>query len=193
VSTYIKFLRADGCGPYSNKPWSLPTEAAPGEWMPKQRISLCESGYHATTLENALEWLSETAYVVEYRDEPEHGGTKVVGAEARLLYRLPWHDRSARHFSADCAERVLPIFLLHFPDDDRPRAAIQAARDFADGRIGADARAAARADARDAAWDAAWAAAWDAAGAAAGDAHGRWQTWQLGRYLFGDLRMEVQP
>jgi hypothetical protein len=63
-----------------------------------------------------------------------------------------------RLFAADCAERVLPIFERERPNDDRPRKAIEAARQFANGEISAAARAAA------------WVAAWAAARAAARDA-----------------------
>ena len=79
------------------------------------------------------------------------------------LRTVDWHDREIRHFAADCAEMVLPIYEKRYPDDDRPRKAIQAARDYADGKIDDAARSAAW----DAAWDASWDAAWDAAGSAA--------------------------
>jgi hypothetical protein len=83
-------------------------------------------------------------------------------------------DQVARLMAADFAEAVLPIFERELPNDMRPRQAIQAARYFAVGRIGAAARAAAGAAAGAAAWDAAraaaGAAAWDAARAAAGAA-----------------------
>ena len=84
-------------------------------------------------------------------------------------------DKEIRLFAADCAELVLHIFENRYPNDDRPRKAIQAARDYANGVIDkyelAAARDAAwdaaRAAARDAAWDAAGVAAWDAARVAA--------------------------
>jgi hypothetical protein len=86
-------------------------------------------------------------------------------------------ERIARLMAADFAEAVLPIFEKKYPKDDRPRKAIQAARDFANGKITAQERAAAGDAARDsaaasasaalaAAGEAAWAAAWDAAGTA---------------------------
>ena len=87
-------------------------------------------------------------------------------------------DKEIRLFAADCAELVLPIFEKQYPNDDRPRKAIQAVRDYANGLISAEELDAARdaaGAAASAAWDAAWAAgdaAWaagDAAGAA-GDA-----------------------
>jgi len=63
-----------------------------------------------------------------------------------------------RHMAADFAESVLHIYESDYPNDNRPRLAIQDARDFADGKIDDAAWAAAWAAASDAAWDAAWAA-----------------------------------
>ena len=60
-------------------------------------------------------------------------------------------DKELRLFAADCAEMVLPIYENQYPNDDRPRKAIQAARDYANGLITAAACAAARAAASDAA------------------------------------------
>ena len=71
-------------------------------------------------------------------------------------------DKEIRLFAADCAEMVLPIYEKEYPDDDRPRKAIQAARDYANELISVEQLAAAR-DAAVAAWAAAWAAARDAA------------------------------
>ena len=97
------------------------------------------------------------------------------------------NDRIYRHMAADFAESVLYIFEDKYPNDNRPRLAIDAARDFADGKIDAAAKDAARAAAGDAAraadaaaWSAArsawaaWAAAMDAAGDAAWAAGDAW-------------------
>ena len=80
-------------------------------------------------------------------------------------------DKEIRLFAADCAEMVLPIYEKEYPNDYRPRKAIHAARDYANGLISAGELVAARADASAAA-DAAMtkraaaSAAWDAASAA---------------------------
>ena len=74
------------------------------------------------------------------------------------LQTVEGKDKEIRLFACDCAEMVLPIFEKYYPNDDRPRKAIQAGRDYANGVIDAAAGAAARA----AAWDAAWDAAGDA-------------------------------
>ena len=93
-------------------------------------------------------------------------------------------DQIARLMAADFAESVLPLYESRYPNDNRPRDAIVAARQFARGEIGDAARAAAWAAARgagDAAW-AAWAAG-DAAGAAAWAAAGAAQAVIIRRYL----------
>ena len=76
---------------------------------------------------------------------------------------------------ADCAERVLPYFEEAFPDDDRPRKAIEAARAWARGEIRvSEARAAAleaHAAARAASAHPAAVAAARSAGHAAATAH----------------------
>jgi len=87
-------------------------------------------------------------------------------------------DSQNQHIAIKIAEVVLPIFEDKYPQDNRPRKAIEAARLYLAGEIGieeleaaGDAAEAAWAAARDA-WDAAeaaWAAArdaWDAAEAA---------------------------
>jgi len=83
------------------------------------------------------------------------------------------HETLAR-WAADCAERILPRFEEQYPDDNRPRQALEAARSWSLGQIGvSEARSAAfaaHAAARDADDPAACAAA-RAAGHAAATAH----------------------
>ena len=83
-------------------------------------------------------------------------------------------EQEQRLIAADFAAHVLPLFEADYPDDDRPRKAIEAARAFARGEVTRTQLEAARAAAEAAAWAAvgaaAWAAAWAAARAAARDA-----------------------
>ena len=44
-------------------------------------------------------------------------------------------EQEQRLIAADFAERVLPLFEAEYPDDDRPRKAIEAARAYARGEI----------------------------------------------------------
>jgi hypothetical protein len=180
----------------------------PGEWMPLiEDVEPCRSGYHLCADEDQLlGWLGPTIWVAEYDGPVIDKGDKVVVGRARLVRRVEgWDERTARHFAADCAERV-----AHLNPDPRVAEAIRAARRFADGEISreeaADAAAAAWAAkdaAKDAAWDAAtaawaaatttltpWASAKEAAGAAAWDAARAWQGERL-REITGGLPREV--
>lgn len=64
----------------------------------------------------------------------------------------PKHNKEVRMFAAECAKHVLHIFEIQFPNDDRPRKAIEAACDYAQRKITKDA-------ARYCSWDA-YAAFW---------------------------------
>lgn len=93
------------------------------------------------------------------------------------------HDNAIRLFACFCARYSLDIFEREYPDDKRPRQAIETAERFAQGQATKDeltvgwvavraVEAAAGAAAWAAAWDSAWVAAEDAAWAAAGAAAG---------------------
>jgi len=107
-------------------------------------------------------------FEAECRGERVDANDKVVVRQARLVRRLKWDERVARLFACDCAERVLPLFEAEYPEDDRPRRAIETARRYAVGDATCEELAAAGA----AAWAAPWAAARDAAGDTAWDAAG---------------------
>ena len=147
--------------------WHLPRGTRPGKWMAKvAEVRACHSGYHLIPAKAIFEWMprgSGVLWAAEGRGDQKSDGEKIAFSEARLLKKVGvLDDVSMRLAAADIAERVLPIFLKEYPNDNRPALAIQAARDFARGKIDAAARAAAGDAARAAAGSAAWAAAGDA-------------------------------
>jgi hypothetical protein len=116
-------------------------------------------------------------------------------------------DREIRLLACDFAEHILHFYEDKYPDDKRPRLAIETSRRFAEGKATQtelDAARAAAWAARDAAWAAAWAArdaagdAWDAARDAAWaardaagdawDAERKWQTEKLLEMLKGEVK-----
>ena len=164
---YYKTLTKSGTGPYSGVTWNLPTDDRPGKWMPKidGELVLCERGYHVCRREDLCSWLDANIYEAEVRGDILFSDDTIVCKEARLLRHIDtWNDRTARLFACDCAEHVLPLFEKKYPQDERPRRAIETARNYADGNASEEKLAAAR----DAAWAVAGAAAWAAAGDAAG-------------------------
>jgi hypothetical protein len=173
-TTYYKWMLEGRLTGYQGKPW--PTTLK--RWTPNEEPFVCESGWHACEAKDLLSHLPHAdtfeLFIVKGRGNMVSGNDKVAFTSMQLVERVGVCDKKMlRLFGADCAERVLPIFLKVLPNDDRPAKAIQAARDFANGKIddaaGLSAWAAAWDAAEDAAEDAAWYAA-QAAGAAAGAA-----------------------
>ena len=164
----------------------------------KGKIVPCERGFHASpTLWDALTYApGPIACLVELGGTIiPHGDDKFAASSRKLLAAVDV-SKELRLFAADCAEHVIHLFEREYPNDDRPRKAIEAARAYADGEIDGDAAwaavEAARAAAWDASWDAARAAAWDAdwdAWAAARDAEREWQRTQFDQ-RFGHLFAE---
>lgn len=181
MTQYYKWMLPGRVTATRRKKWPV----AGGEWTPKETPVLCKSGWHGMDEKGVLSHLPATLgaelWVVERRGKVDTGVDKFAAESIRLVHHVGTTDeRNLRLFAADCAEDVLHLFEEAFPRDDRPRKAIEAARMFARGEIGAAAWDAAR-DAAcyaagDAAGDAAWCAACYAAcyaaGAAAGEAGG---------------------
>ena len=192
--TYYKVLAVDGVSPQhgGSGKWFVPKGGRVGKWMPAIKdISSCSRGYHFVTLEQLPRWIGPTLYEVEVRGQIIHESDKSVAEQARLVRRIEtWNDKTLRLYAADCAERVVSLYEKDYPTDTRPRKAIQAARDFANGKITAEelnaayyyAHAAYAADAAAAyAYAAAYAAAYAVAHAA--DAERKWQVERLRYYL----------
>lgn len=108
----------------------------------KDKIIPCEYGYHASfTLFGALSYApGPVACLVELSGEIiEHGNPiDKYAASSRQLIKAINIGKQLRLFAADCAEHVLHIFEEKFPNDLRPRKAIVAARDYANGKISAE-------------------------------------------------------
>ena len=168
MKTIYKVLASDGtpCHGGSGK-WFMPKGKRPGKWMPAIKdIQPCARGYHFVNLEQLPTWLGPTLYEVEVRGQVTHLADKSVAEQARLIRKVEiWNDKTLRLFAADCAEHVLGIYERVCPKDDRPRKAIQAARDFANGLIDRNAAHAA-ANAAYSAAEAAYAASYAASYAA---------------------------
>ena len=141
--TYYKVLAADGVSSYHGGlgKWFIPKGKRIGKWMPAIKdIRPCERGYHFVNIEQLPQWLGPTLYEIEVRGQIIHQADKSVAEQARLIRKVEtWNDKTLRLYAADCAERVLGLYEKQYPKDDRPRKAIQAARDFANGLITKDA------------------------------------------------------
>lgn len=161
---FYKVLSADGaaCNGGNGK-WFLPEGNRPGKWMPPVEgiIEACLNGYHLVKRDSLINWLHESIYEAEGRGDCDIDSDKTAFREARLITRLNWDERIARHFACDCAQRVMKIWKKQYPNDNRPQEAIRIARLFADGKATSEELAAAK----------------NAAGAARNAARAAWATW----------------
>lgn len=165
--------------------WHLPKNGKPGKWMPKIEGELvaCENGYHLCRAEDLVCWLHAEIYEAEYKGEIIQFSDKVVVREARLLRKIDaWNDKTARLFAVDCAKHVLWAWDKYYPNDKRPHQAVQAAYDYANGKISEEELTVAcdAAYAAAVAYYAAYSAAYSAANYAA---ERKWQARQLKKYL----------
>ena len=164
--TIYKWLKPDRTTPTQGVKW--PVEV--GEWTPSETPVICESGWHGMEAKDVLEHFSEglVLWEVEVRGERVDGDDKFTTESMRLVREIGGiDDKSLRLFACDVAQSVLHIFEEKYPDDLRPRQAIEVARRFANGDATQEELYAARSAAW-AAWDAEWAArdAWYARAAA---------------------------
>ena len=174
TTRYYKYLNKDGSTPHGYGKWDIPKDdKKPGKWLSKIKGDLvaCRNGYHVMEIKDILHWEGKVLVEVEVRGDKLQDGNKTIVQQARVLRIVEeWNEKNQHLFAADCASHVLSLFEIRYPDDYRPRKAIEAAQKYANGQISREEL--------DAAWDAAWAArdaAWDAAGDAAGDA--AWAAW----------------
>ena len=121
------------------------------------KLELCSYGLHASL--NPFDALSFVDWDNTYICRVELSGTiiessnKLCASERKVLW-MKKADKTLHEFACWCAEQVLPIFEKEYPDDNRPRLAIEAKRKWLKKEISDDEL--------DAAWAAAWATAWDA-------------------------------
>ena len=172
-----KVLGLDGSARIGKGKWLLPRGSRPGEWMPpiEGELVACKCGYHLCRRADLIHWIGPAIYEAEYRGERIETDDKIVVREARLVRTIEtWNEKTARLFACDCAERALKHYERKYPNDDRPRKAIEIARRFARGEAtkkellaAAYDAAYANAAAYDAAYDAAYANAAARAAAAA--------------------------
>lgn len=116
--------------------WFLPKKQEFGKWMPESDGELTrDNGYHLYSSQNLVARLSSEVYEAEFEGDVLKGDGFTLARKVRLTRKLNWNKKVAVMFATDCAERVLPMFEERYPEDIRPRLAIQIARDFVNGSV----------------------------------------------------------
>ena len=151
MKTAYKFLRTGMRSEYDGSRWKF------GEWRQVDAPTVECHGLNASRLiPDALHYVQgEVLARVEYKGTVVTGSDKVTCEYMRVVTTWPWTKRMSVQLATFAARHVLPIWERQYPDDPRPRTAIEAAESWLAGN-GSTAAAAAKAEA--------------AAGAAAGAA-----------------------
>ena len=166
-----------------------------GKWQKHDgELKLCKSGFHASKepLYSLNYVFGSRWFICEARGKILEDDDKFCAEEMRLLREIPDLKRLMVRFAVDCAKRCLPRFEKVFPEDERPREAIEAAEVWFKNPTEENRRAAESA-AESAAWSAAGlaaesaarSAAWSAGAAAgsAGLAERKWQRKHLNKLI----------
>jgi len=168
----FKFLRE---GLKSNKngfQWEL------GKWHKTECVELCHGFNCSEKILDALSYVKgEILCEVEAKGKHYTGNDKSTWPQMRIIRAWNWAQKDRVALSIFAAELVIEHYEKKYPDDDRPRKAIEAAKAWLSdpsekngsaARSAAEsaarfAESAAESAARSAARSAAWSAAWSAA------------------------------
>jgi len=154
-----KFLRTGLKSESGNEKWTL------NKWKQiNGELEICKRGFHCSrTPYQAFSFVQgEVLAIVETRGKSIIQDDKECWSGMRIVKAYSWTKKDSVAFAIYAAELVLPIFEKEYPDDKRPREAIEAAKAVLknDNEKTRDAASAAAS----AVWSAAsaWSAAWGA-------------------------------
>ena len=123
---------------------------AVGNWEKHTgELVMCESGFHASkNVIDAMRYIdAEMVAQVEVRGNSLVQGDKQCWSEMRILRAWEWTKEDSVALAVYAAELVIGEYEKRYPDDKRPRQAIEAAKMWLKSLTGEN-RAAARAVAR---------------------------------------------
>lgn len=128
VVTRYKFLREGLVSHYGTKTWRI------GEWYHEDEISLCNKGFHASArIVDALGYVQGAVLtVVECGGDRQVDSdkTKEVFQDMRVVKAYAWTKEDSVALSIYAAEQVIGIYEKEYLNDDRPRKAIEAAKNW---------------------------------------------------------------
>jgi hypothetical protein len=177
MTTLYKWLNPDWTTTYQRVKWPKRV----GVWTPDETPVMCRSGWHLATHRGISEHarVGAVLWIAEGRGAFVAADDKIAFTSARLVSQVgTLTPQIAVRWAVECAKRVLNHYEDRYPDDKRPREAIDAALRWAKNPTETNADAAANAAyaayaaayAADAAANAAYAAANAAYAAYAADA-----------------------
>jgi len=116
---------------------TLPVDKAPhghkyqlNKWYKEDAISICEKGFHCSkNIIDAMGYVTPGyVAVVEVRGDSIAESDKEVWSEMRIIQWKKWTKKNSVGLSIYAAELVLKNYEDKYPNDFRPREAIEAAK-----------------------------------------------------------------
>ena len=142
-----------------------------GEWNKEKDVDLCRVGFHASEFViDAMRHVPAAVIAkVEVKGKSKKSSDQQVWSEMRVVEAYEWTKEDSVRLAIFASELCIKNFEKVYPNDDRPRKAIEAAKYWLANQNGsAESSAASAAEsARSVAWSAAWSAAESAAKSAA--------------------------
>src|SRR3990167_9839814 len=122
-----KFLRTRFKSDNGDKKWTL------GKWYAHGgELELCKSGFHCSKgIYQAFSYV-QGEYLAEVEVKGKHlsDTDKEVWEKMRVIMIWKWKKKDSVLFSIFAARQVLKIYEDKYPNDDRPRKAIEAAEKY---------------------------------------------------------------
>jgi hypothetical protein len=99
-----------------------------GQWYTEDNISLCYKGFHASPkIHQAFSYVQgEYLAKVEVKGELVEGNNKTAHSSMRLIKVYKWQKEDSVALAVFAARQVLANFESVYPEDTRPRKAIEA-------------------------------------------------------------------
>lgn len=174
MKTRYKFLRTGYKSEHGDFKWKF------GKWYTHDGLlELCESGFHCSKgIYQAFSYVrGEILALVEVDGKHELEDDKEVWEKMRVVKSYKWSKKDSVLFSIYAARLVLDNFEKKYPDDKRPREAIEAAEKYVKTPTTKNKNAARSAWSARSAESAAWSAANAARSAASSAANAARSAW----------------
>ena len=126
VKTLWKFLRVGLKSEYGKCEWQI------GTWKKESGLSICNRGFHGSErIIDALSYVKgEVLALTEVRGESVVQADKQCWSEMRVVKAYEWPKEESVKLAIFSAELVIDIYEKQYPNDDRPRKAIEAAKAY---------------------------------------------------------------
>lgn len=123
-----KFLYKGLASSYGDFKWEI------GNWYKEENIKICDRGFHASkNPAHAFSYVQgEVLAKVEVKGEKVVEGDKECWSEMRIVKAWKWGEKDYISFAIFAAEQAIGIYEKEYPNDERPRNAIEAAKKYSE-------------------------------------------------------------